>query len=288
MCAITITNSNLAYITNHYTESVSTSLIGVLLTVGIQFDKVVYNATEIIRQLHRAISTRKLTSLTSQIEEKLDSMLPDNAHQLCSHRVGISLTKLWAMDNEIVSVFTTRRELIDAVLCGCFIPIWSGSLTLPLFRKQKCLDGAYSNNKPKFSDSQNIPETGHLHSQLEICPFASETDVSPKGEFYLFKMRVFGTFYCVNWNNIRRTCHAMLPYRLTTYKQYMVTGHGDMKNYVLGSGIVRCSSCHLSSRQSCAFNHQVPTQSPCLNCLKLLEKVDSLKLPDKILSIFDR
>lgn len=215
-------------------------------------------------------------------------MLPENAHQLCSYRLGISLTKLWDMDNEIVSVFTSRRDLIDAVLCGCFIPLWSGSLTLPLFRRQKCIDGAYSNNKPKFNDQVPVRKLGELYRHIEICPFASETDVSPHGEFSLFKMRVFGTRYCFNWRNIKRTCHAMIPYTLRTYKRYLIGGYNDMKNFVLDSGLLMCSGCYLNLSQQVNANEHSFDPMPCLACLMVCEKVDSLKLPDRLIGIFER
>lgn len=227
----------------------------------------------------------KIVPICDLVEQKLNLLLPTNAHEICTDRLGVSVTRLWPFENSFVSKFKSRNDLIDAVCAGCFIPMWSGALIGPKFRGKLHLDGAYTNNVPKFE-----PEPGV--TQVALCPFAGELEVSPKDEQNWGEMYVFGSKFIFNWNNVIRSTHAMFPMRLHTYKAYLIDGHSNMKDYVLTNNMIKCESCHLVSKSAKCKNDATSCPSGerklgCIACLRLLERVDSLRPPENLLQMFE-
>lgn len=225
---------------------------------------------------------RKMIPLFDLVEKTLNRLLPWDAHERCSGKLGVSVTRLWPFQNALVSTFRSRADLIEAVCAGCFIPMWSGALVGPRFRGQIHLDGAYTNNMPKFD-----PEPGVR--QVTVCPFAGDVDVSPRDRQNWGEMCVFGTRYVFNWTNFVRSAHAMFPMRPAAYRQYVVQGHADMKQYLLDNDFIRCPACHLAAERStsCDGPGRAGRAPACLHCLRLLERVDGLKAPASLLRPFD-
>lgn len=54
------------------------------------------------------------------VREKLDIALPPNAHDLCSGRIRISVTRIRDMENVILSDFNSKEELLDVSLEAFF------------------------------------------------------------------------------------------------------------------------------------------------------------------------
>jgi predicted acylesterase/phospholipase RssA len=96
------------------------------------------------------------------VRQGLEDALPENARLfyffvktynyiyidiLCTGRLYISATRARDYKNEIISEFSTRKELIEAILCSCFIPFYCGT-TPPTYRGEQYIDGAFSDNQP--------------------------------------------------------------------------------------------------------------------------------------------
>lgn len=60
--------------------------------------------------------------------EGLQKHLPDDAHKRVNGRLHISLTRVYDGKNVIISEFESREEVLQALLCACFIPGFSGIL----------------------------------------------------------------------------------------------------------------------------------------------------------------
>lgn len=60
--------------------------------------------------------------------EGMQRRLPDDAHERVSGRLHISLTRVRDRRNVVMSEFASRYELLQALLCSCFIPGLSGLL----------------------------------------------------------------------------------------------------------------------------------------------------------------
>lgn len=61
--------------------------------------------------------------LMKLVRMKLNSILPSNAHKLCTGRLRISVTRFRDMENVILDEFLTRDELIDVIIFCYFISL---------------------------------------------------------------------------------------------------------------------------------------------------------------------
>ena len=64
--------------------------------------------------------------------QELESSLPADAHLLARGRLSISLTTT-TRRNVIVSRFESKTELIEALICSCFLPGFS-STKMPSYK----------------------------------------------------------------------------------------------------------------------------------------------------------
>lgn len=66
------------------------------------------------------------------LRNSLEQVLPQNAHKLCSGRLFVSVTKLRGLappdfENEIISQFETREDLIQVIQLSCvFAKVFKG------------------------------------------------------------------------------------------------------------------------------------------------------------------
>ncbi|NXV72228.1 PLPL1 protein, partial [Atlantisia rogersi] len=58
----------------------------------------------------------------------LNKFLPPNAHQLVSGKLHVILTRVRDWRSVVVSEFASREDLIQALVCSCFIPLYLGIL----------------------------------------------------------------------------------------------------------------------------------------------------------------
>lgn len=220
-------------------------------------------------------------SLKQALKDYLDEILPENCHKQSSGRLALSVTKLWTFENELLTHFESRSDLIAALSASCFIPVWSGSFSAPKIKDCKYIDGACSNNVPKFELSEDDIERGVR--TITLAPFESdELEVSPiDNGFVFFKSRVMGAVFSASLPNFRRTFEAMLPLRPSRLVQYIESGYEDMKDFLLCNNLIRCINCF----EEIFVNEKTDQSSAlvsCVQCLKLMEKVDSLKLPESL------
>uniref|UniRef100_A0A8C5YNU3 triacylglycerol lipase n=1 Tax=Marmota marmota marmota TaxID=9994 RepID=A0A8C5YNU3_MARMA len=103
------------------------------------------------------------------LRDGLQEHLPDNVHQLISGKISISLTRVSDGKNVLVSDFQSKAEVVDALLCSCFIPFYCG-LIPPAFRGVRYIDGGFSDNLP----------LADVKTTITVCPFYGEFDICPK------------------------------------------------------------------------------------------------------------
>ncbi|XP_058711987.1 omega-hydroxyceramide transacylase-like [Poecile atricapillus] len=60
------------------------------------------------------------------LKDALQKFLPPNAHELLSGKLHIVLTRLHDWRNVTVSDFASKEELIQAVMCSCYVPVYFG------------------------------------------------------------------------------------------------------------------------------------------------------------------
>ena len=93
--------------------------------------------------------------LISMVRQRLEENLPPDCYQKCSGKLFISLTKISNGENFIASEFESNAELIDCIVCSCFIPFFCGIIP-PKFRNEYYVDGGLSNNLPLDKNTISI------------------------------------------------------------------------------------------------------------------------------------
>lgn len=111
-------------------------------------------------------------SVTQSFNEVSHRILPDNAAELCSGKVFVSITHmtLTGPKNVVVSEFETKEDLVSACMASSTIPFLTTKTMGGVFRGQSVLDGGVTNNLPIFTDGQGRPQ---LVYNLSSVPYTS-------------------------------------------------------------------------------------------------------------------
>ena len=68
-------------------------------------------------------------------------VLPEDVHTILNRRLHISLTDT-SMHNLILSEFTSKKDLVDALICSCYVPAFS-AYDVPNYKGSPYLDGGF-------------------------------------------------------------------------------------------------------------------------------------------------
>ncbi|XP_062914184.1 patatin-like phospholipase domain containing 3 isoform X1 [Mobula hypostoma] len=140
-------------------------------------------------------------NLVKIIRNGLFRNLPENAHLLATGRLCISLTRVSDGENVLVSDFNSKEELIQALICSAFVPIYCG-LIPPSFRGVRYVDGGISNNLPQYE----------LKNTVTVSPFSGESDICPRDNTSNFhELRVTNTSIQFSLGNLYRLTRALFP-----------------------------------------------------------------------------
>ncbi|KAF2985484.1 hypothetical protein EK904_006318, partial [Melospiza melodia maxima] len=94
-------------------------------------------------------------SLLANLKTVLQRMLPEDSYLLASGRLHISLTRVVDGQNVMASEFSSKEELIQALLCSCFLPIYCGFIP-PSYRGVRYVDGGFTGLQPVSSLEEPI------------------------------------------------------------------------------------------------------------------------------------
>ncbi|XP_071950413.1 patatin-like phospholipase domain-containing protein 4 [Antedon mediterranea] len=162
-------------------------------------------------------------SVSRTLHSELDRLLPPNAHTMASGRLFISLTMLSNRKNIMISQFENRDELIQALLCSCHIPVYSGMQT-PIFRGKKCMDGGMSWNQPAMPSAKTIFVSPFCGSKQQICP-SDET-------WFDLSYDIFGHSFKVSALNVVRGVQALFPPHRSVLEKYYHKGVQDARVFL--------------------------------------------------------
>ncbi|XP_010632666.1 1-acylglycerol-3-phosphate O-acyltransferase PNPLA3 [Fukomys damarensis] len=152
------------------------ALHGVTFLAGVSIDL----ALQMLMDLVRKATARRMSTLHPSfnlgkcLRDGLEEILPDNVHQLVSGKICISLTRVSDRENVLVSEFRSKEEVVDALLCSCFIPFFSGIIP-PTFRGVRYMDGGVSNNLP-ILDTRTTITVSPFYGECDICPKVKSTN----------------------------------------------------------------------------------------------------------------
>ncbi|NXG76183.1 PLPL1 protein, partial [Baryphthengus martii] len=102
------------------------------------------------------------------LKRTLNKHLPANVHQLVSGKLHVIITRVRDCRSVAVSQFSCKEDLIQALLCSCFVPIWFGMLP-PLYHGVRYIDGEIGMWRANFVSRSTITISG-IAGEYDICP----------------------------------------------------------------------------------------------------------------------
>ncbi|NWX79909.1 PLPL1 protein, partial [Alca torda] len=102
------------------------------------------------------------------VKDLLNKHLPPNAHQLVSGKLHIILTRVYDWRSVTVSEFASREDLIQAITCSCFVPLWFGILP-PTYHGVRYVDGELGMWRADFVSRTTITVSA-FSGEYDICP----------------------------------------------------------------------------------------------------------------------
>ncbi|NWI33442.1 PLPL1 protein, partial [Sula dactylatra] len=103
------------------------------------------------------------------LRDVLNHFLPTNAHQLVYGKLHVIITRVHDWRSVTVSEFASREDLIQALVCSCFVPVYFG-LSVPVYHGVRYVDGELGMWRANFVSQ----------STITISAFAGEYDICPK------------------------------------------------------------------------------------------------------------
>ncbi|TRY83442.1 hypothetical protein DNTS_016197 [Danionella cerebrum] len=181
----------------------SGALMGAVLACQISPVKCCENLLEMSREARKGIfgAVHPSFNLLKTVRNFLTQELPDDAHLLASGRLFVSLTRVSDGKNVLVSEFSSKEDLIQALICSCFYPLYCGVIP-PSYHGIRYIDGALSDNMP-FSNLRNT---------ITISPFSGESDIRPyRNPFYFHEIYYNNVSIDINFMNAHRVVIAFFP-----------------------------------------------------------------------------
>ncbi|XP_008399785.1 patatin-like phospholipase domain containing 3 [Poecilia reticulata] len=161
-------------------------------------------------------------NLVKVLRSGLNRDLPSDAHVLASGRLCVSLTRVSDGENVLVSEFSSKEELIQALVCSCFIPIYCG-LIPPSFKGVRYVDGGISDNLPQ----------SELKNTITISPFSGESDICPRDNSTSFhELRFTNTSIQMNMGNLYRLSRALFPPEPKVLADMCQSGYKDALRFL--------------------------------------------------------
>ncbi|KAM6892806.1 patatin-like phospholipase domain-containing protein 4 [Lycodopsis pacificus] len=156
------------------------------------------------------------------LREGIEEILPSEAHRLATDRLHVSLTHSRSGKNHIMSKFTSREELVKALLASSFVPVYAGLKAVEL-REQRWIDGG-------FTDSLPILTTGRT---VTLSPFAGLQDVCPvhRGRFNT-QLRLANMNVMFSVENIKRLNQALFPPSHRSMRSLCQDGFNDAVRFL--------------------------------------------------------
>ncbi|XP_017349192.1 patatin-like phospholipase domain containing 3 [Ictalurus punctatus] len=207
------------------------ALNAAVLTSGVCLEKCCGNVIDVAKEarkrnlgpLHPTFNLVKVMRLGLQRD------LPEDAHTLVSGKLCVSLTRVSDGENVLVSEFNSKDELIQALICSSFIPVFCG-LFPPAFRGVRYVDGGMSNNLPQ----------SEMKNTISISPFSGESDICPKDNSSSFhELRFTNTSIQVNWGNVCRLSKVFFPPEPTVMAELCQHGYKDALRFLEDNNLLQ-------------------------------------------------
>ncbi|CAM9835069.1 unnamed protein product [Bubo scandiacus] len=196
------------------------SIIAAAVVCGVGLDDIKESffamAKEVRKTLLGPLSPK--CSLLAKIKTILQRTLPEDSYQLASGRLHISLTRVVDGQNVIASEFSSKEELIQALLCSCFLPIYCGFIP-PSYRGVRYVDGGFTGLQPVSSLEEAV---------ITVSPFTGEIDICPRDcPAIFFCYQIFNGSIQISIENLCRISYALFPPSTMVLNDIFSQGYQD-------------------------------------------------------------
>jgi len=209
----------------------------------------------------------------------LEKVLPDDAHIRVNGKLHISLTRVYDGKNVIVSQFSSKEDLVQALLASSFIPVFSGILP-PKFHGIRYMDGGFSDNLPMLDENT-----------ITVSPFCGESDICPRDlSSQLFHINVSNTSIELSRHNIYRFARILFPPKPEVLANMCKQGFDDALMFLHRNNLISCTRCLAVQSTfviSDTLDESLEFDPECQECKTHRQEALLSKLPDTIMSIFE-
>ncbi|XP_061648865.1 patatin-like phospholipase domain-containing protein 2 [Phyllopteryx taeniolatus] len=158
----------------------------------------------------------------------LDKYLPTDAHLLVNGRLAVAVTRLDDGEYTVITEYQSKDDVIQTLLCSCFVPGYCGMLP-PSLNGVHYMDGGFSKIQPVLAPPS---------CTLTVSPFSGETDICPPDQPCMLDMVVTGHTLKANLANGLRFWNALYPVNPETVEQAYHSGYKDAFRFLLGNELV--------------------------------------------------
>ncbi|XP_006759117.2 PREDICTED: patatin-like phospholipase domain-containing protein 1 isoform X2 [Myotis davidii] len=200
------------------------AVIAALVICGIEMD-------EYLRVLNVGVAEVKKSFLgplapscrmVQMMRQFLYQALPEDSYKAATGRLHVSLTRFTDGESVVVSEYTSKEELIEALYCSCFVPVYCG-LIPPTYRGVRYIDGGFTGMQP----------CAFWTDAITISTFSGQQDICPRDCPAIFHdFRMFNCSFQFSLENIARMTHALFPPDLMVLHNYYYRGYEDAVLYL--------------------------------------------------------
>lgn len=217
-------------------------------------------------------------NIQTSLLEGLQKFLPPDAHERVNGRLHVSLTRTYDGKNIIVSQFNSREDLLQALLCACFIPGFSGILP-PKFQGVRYMDGAFSDNLPVLDENT-----------VTVSPFCGESDICPRDQSaQLFHVNWANTSIELSRQNINRFLRILFPPKPEVLSNMCQQGFDDALQFLHRNNLISCTRC-LAVQSTFVVQeaiHEAQEFDPeCTDCQQHRQDALIGDMPETVLHVF--
>ncbi|XP_019747136.1 patatin-like phospholipase domain-containing protein 2 isoform X2 [Hippocampus comes] len=158
----------------------------------------------------------------------LHKYLPSDAHLLVNGRLAVAVTRLDDGEYTVITEYRSKDDVVQALLCSCFVPGYCGMLP-PSLNGVHYMDGGFSQMQPVLA----LP-----CRTLTVSPFSGETDICPRDKPCMLDMVVTGVTLKGNLANGLRFWNALYPLKPDTVEQAYHSGYKDAFHFLLSNELL--------------------------------------------------
>lgn len=210
--------------------------------------------------------------------ESLQKHVPNDAHIRVNGKLHISLTRVYDGKNIIVSQFSSREDLLQALLASAFVPVFSGILP-PRYHGTRYIDGGFSDNLPTLDENT-----------ITVSPFCGESDICPRDvSSQFFHVNLSNTSIELSRQNIYRFARILFPPNPEVLSNICKQGFDDALRFLHRNNLLNCTRCLAVQSTfvvSETLDDNMDYDPECLECKMHRQEALVSNLPETVMTIF--